>query len=158
MRAEGSPGRETRFALLAAALNIALTVPLLLALGPAGVPLASAAAWTLSSLWFFRSFHRTTGRPVGRLARELWKPFAAAAAGASFTFAALGMRPETSGRMGAGAEAGLRAALVLTLTAGALLLLRFIDEDDRALVRRVLAGMRPSAAGPRPRSLRAERT
>ena len=141
-RAENAPGRETRFSVLAAGVNTALTIPLLLVLGAVGVPVASSVAWVVASVFFFRHFHRASGRPLAPLCRAAWKPFVAAPLGAAAAWLVLGSAPVVSGRLSAATAAGSRAGLTLLIASVALAALRFFDADDRKAFRRLLARLR----------------
>jgi O-antigen/teichoic acid export membrane protein len=77
-RAEGRPGRETRYVLLSVILNLALTIPLLRLFGPLGVPIATALAVVLSTGYFFWSFHRSTRRQISPVIHAVWRPVTAA--------------------------------------------------------------------------------
>jgi len=119
-RAEGRPGRETWYALLTLALNLALVPFLLKFYGPLGGALSTAIAVTLSSAYFCIRFHRVTDRPISGLLRAI-RPGVAAAliAGVCGGLAGLYL-PEAAGRMGAGLAVFERGAIVL-LVAGAVL-------------------------------------
>jgi O-antigen/teichoic acid export membrane protein len=151
-RAEGVPGRETRYAVLAAALNVALTIPLLIALGAVGVPLATALAILTATAYFFWHFHRASRRPLAPLVRATWKPFAAAALASFPTWAVLAVLPDPTGRSSALLAVGARAGLVLVLATVALWALRFFDAADRGAANALLCRARllapaPSAGG-----------
>lgn len=147
-RAEGTPGRETRYAFVTAGLNAALTFPLLLALGAVGVPLATTIAYALGTAFFFWHFHRASSRPFLPLVRAIWKPIAAAALAAALTWAAKDLLPDPAGRSGAAVAVACRAGLATFLAAAALSALRFLDDDDRFLLRRLRAGIRRRAPVP----------
>lgn len=85
-RAQGMPGRETRFVTATVALNVVLTVALAITLGPIGVPVATAAATILGAMGFLARFHRATHRPVSMLVDALKAPAVVAlvAGGAGF--------------------------------------------------------------------------
>lgn len=156
-RAEGEPGRETRYALVAAGLNVALAVPLLLVLGPVGVPLATTVAYVLATAYFFWHFHRTSGRPLASLATAVWKPYAAAGTAVALVFAAAGLFPDPSGRLEATVAVASRVSLALALTTGALVVLRFFEAEDRALLARLLARVRVVLSPPVPAATQGER-
>lgn len=105
-RAEGTPGRETRFVVITAALNIILTVALAVVLGPIGVPVATSVATVLGAAGFLVSFHRVTGRPARLLFNALALPVAAGLAAAAAAFTVGSWVP-------AGASRGLAAVGVL---------------------------------------------
>lgn len=147
-RAEGKPGRETRYAMLAAALNVALTFPLLAVFGPKGVPLATGLACATATAYFFGHFHRSSGRPLAPLVRAAWKPFASGGLAVALTWSAFGLLPDGPGRLGAAAATGSRAATVIVLATAGLFCLRFFDDGDRVALGRVLARLRLAAPTP----------
>jgi O-antigen/teichoic acid export membrane protein len=147
-RAEGKPGRETRYAVLAAGLNGALTLPLLAAFGAKGVPLATGVASAIATAYFFWHFHRSSGRPLAPVVKLAWKPFAAAGLAVCLTWTAFGALPNGAGRLGAAAATGSRATAVLVFATLGLAGLRFFNGEDRALLRRALA--RIGAVAPAP--------
>lgn len=124
-RAEGMPGRETRFVTMTAGLNIVLTVALASVFGPIGVPVATAAAMILGTAGFLTAFHRSTKRPAAMLAQALRAPTAAALAAGGAAFAAGLLTPAgvdrahaalaiaARGLAGALAAAGVLAAAAL---------------------------------------------
>lgn len=125
-RAEGTPGRETRFVMITAALNIVLTVVLAVALGPIGVPVATSLAIVLGAASFLMSFHRATDRPGRLLLDALAAPAAAGLAAAAAAFAAGALVPVGANRELAAiaiATRGLAGLLAAGATAGALALL-----------------------------------
>ncbi|MET9115321.1 oligosaccharide flippase family protein [Streptomyces longwoodensis] len=61
VRAVGRPGHETRYSWCATVVNLALTVPLALALGVVGVVLATAVGVTVGSLYFVVLCRRSAG-------------------------------------------------------------------------------------------------
>lgn len=121
-RAEGKPGRETRYALLSNALNLGATLPLLKLLGPLGVPLATSVAVVLSTGYLVHYFHRHTERPVRPLLRVVWPPVATALGVGLAVWSVAGWLPEGPGRLGAAVAVVVRAALVLVGTVGLLTL------------------------------------
>ncbi|WP_432826446.1 lipopolysaccharide biosynthesis protein [Dactylosporangium sp. CA-092794] len=123
-RAEGRPGRETRYVVLSAVLNVALTAPLLWLAGPLGVSVATAVAVTASTAYFVGYFHRTTGRPFGAILRVTGRAVLAAAAAGALVAAVAGDLPDGPGRAGAAAAVGSRGALVLAIAAALLFLAR----------------------------------
>ena len=148
-RAEGKPGRETRFALVTAALNVVLTLPLLALLGPWGVPLSSALALTGGAAYFFVHFHRASGRPLHLLAQALtWPALAGGVAGLAGWLSAPYL-PGGPGRTGA-ATTLLCQGLLTVLVGGALLAaVRFFDATDWERLRAIVAVRRtPALIGP----------
>jgi O-antigen/teichoic acid export membrane protein len=135
-RAEGAPGRETRYAVLAAVLNAALTVPLLFVVGPLGVPISTAVAYVVATAYFFVHFHHASRRPLRPLAALLWKPFLAA--GLAFPLASLLGSPlgAPSGRLEAAVAVAERSGFALAVAVVLLAAFRFFDAGDRALVGR----------------------
>ncbi|WP_149827488.1 lipopolysaccharide biosynthesis protein [Streptomyces tailanensis] len=134
-RSEGRPGRETRYALLAAVLNLALTVPLLRWLGPVGVPLSTAVAASAATVYFFVHFHRDSRRPFMPLVRAVGVPALAAAVAVALTWAAVPVLPEGPGRPGAALAVASRSGTALVITVGALAALGFFDRADRDRLR-----------------------
>lgn len=146
-RAEGAPERETRYALLAAGLNVVLTVPLLLTLGPLGVPLSTSLAYVIATAYFFRHFHRASQRPLRPVLLAIGKPFAAAGLAAAGSWLLLGRGAVPPGRLAAAFAAAERGALVAVLSVTMLVALRFFDEEDRRAAARMLARLRPREPG-----------
>jgi O-antigen/teichoic acid export membrane protein len=138
-RAEGAPGRETRYALVAAALNIVLTLPMLRLLGAWGAPLSTTIAATVASGYFFVHFHRRSGRPFRPLTRALFPPTLAATVGIALTSAAAPLLPDGAGRGGAFLAVASRGGTALALTAAVLLVLRYFDTRDWHRLRAALA-------------------
>ncbi|MDJ0341180.1 oligosaccharide flippase family protein [Streptomyces sp. H10-C2] len=142
-RAEGSPGRETRSGVVAAVLNLLLTVPLLCLLGPRGVPLSTTLAAFGATGYFFAHFHYRSRRPVAPLLRALWPPaFAAAVAGALTWMVAFDL-PSASGRVGAALVVAFRGGLTVLITAAFLALLGFFDAGDRSRLSVITSQLRP---------------
>ncbi len=110
-RAEGLPGRETRFSLSTALLNIVLTIVLALFLGPIGVPIATAAATVVGATIFLVGFHRATGRPLSLLRNALGVPAAAALVAGSAAVATGWLLPDGGGRAHAAIEVGLKGSV-----------------------------------------------
>ncbi|GAA5027187.1 oligosaccharide flippase family protein [Actinopolymorpha pittospori] len=153
-RAEGAPGRETRYALVAAALNIVLTLPLLHLLGAWGAPLSTTIAASVASGYFFVHFHRRSGRSFRPLTRALFPPTLAAAVAVGLTSAAVPLLPDGTGRGDAFLAVASRSGMALVLTTAVLVALRYFDTHDLARLRAALAApadRRPvaPAAGPR---------
>lgn len=144
-RVQGRPGLETRYVLLSVAINLALTVPLLVLVGPLGVPLATSLGVVLATGYFLAHFHRATGRPIGVLLRILWPPAAAATLAALVTAASTELLPDGPGRLGAAAAGSVRAALVFTLTAVLLLLCGYLRADERSRLRALAIKTRRAA-------------
>jgi O-antigen/teichoic acid export membrane protein/glycosyltransferase involved in cell wall biosynthesis len=119
-RAEGAPGRETRFVMTTAALNVVLTLALAVAVGPIGVAVATSLATVLGAVGFLASFHRATGRP-GRLLREaLGAPVAAGFAAVGGAFAAGLLVPVGADRQHAALAVAVRGLAGLAAAAAAL--------------------------------------
>ncbi|MHB8531653.1 MAG: oligosaccharide flippase family protein [Solirubrobacteraceae bacterium] len=116
-RAEGVPGRETRFVAGTAALNVVLTIVLAATLGPIGVPVATAAATILGTAGFLVSFHRLTQRPAAMLLRALGWPLAAALGTGGGAFLAGLLAPGGVDRLHAAAAIALRLAGALAAVA-----------------------------------------
>ncbi|MER7167435.1 lipopolysaccharide biosynthesis protein [Micromonospora sp. NPDC000207] len=136
-RVENRPGLETRYVVLSVAINLALTVPLLVLLGPLGVPLATSLGVALATGYFLTHFHRATARPVGPMLRVLWPPAAAATVAGLATAALTGLLPDGPGRAGALSALTSRAAVVLALAAALLLLCGYLRADERTRLRSV---------------------
>ncbi|WP_428963030.1 lipopolysaccharide biosynthesis protein [Micromonospora fluostatini] len=146
-RVEGRPGLETRYVLLSVLLNLALTVPLLVLVGPLGVPLATALGIVLATGYFVVHFHRATARPLRPTLRTLWPPVAAATGAGLATAALAGLLPDGPGRLGAGLAVAARATLTLALTAVPLTLCGYLRADERTRLRS-LAGAARAAVVP----------
>ncbi|MGP3924093.1 lipopolysaccharide biosynthesis protein [Streptomyces sp. 8N616] len=138
-RAEGRPGRETCYALLAAGLNILMTIPLIGLLGPVGAPVSTALAATAATVYFFVHFHRDSGRPFVPLLQALWPPAAAAVTAAGLTWAVAPALPDGAGRLGAALAVVSRTGTSLVIVIGALVALGFFTRADRDRLRTVLA-------------------
>lgn len=149
-RAEGAPERETRYALLGAGLNVVLTVPLLLVLGPLGVPFSTTLAYVIATAYFFRHFHRASKRPLRPVLLAIWKPFAAAGFAAVVSWLSLGRGALPPGRLAAAFAVAGRGGLVAALSLAMLAVMRFFDQDDRDAAARVLARLRPKELAPAP--------
>ncbi|MEU4134440.1 lipopolysaccharide biosynthesis protein [Streptomyces wuyuanensis] len=147
-RAEGQPGCETRSGVAAAVLNLLLSFPLLQALGPSGVPLATTVAASGATGYFFRRFHRRSGRRFGPLLQALWPPAAAACiAGVLVSTLASGL-PDASGRLGAAAAVAGRSSLTLLVMAGILAGLGFFGGGHRAWPSVITRWLRSRQRGP----------
>ncbi|MFI6762314.1 lipopolysaccharide biosynthesis protein [Micromonospora sp. NPDC050417] len=119
-RAEGRPGRETRYVLLSVVLNLALTAPMLILLGPLGVPAATALAVVISTLYFFWYFHQRTNRPIRPVLRSNWWPVVASTVAGSVGAAAAPYLPDGPDRAGAALAVTCRVGCTL-LVVGVLL-------------------------------------
>jgi O-antigen/teichoic acid export membrane protein len=146
-RAEGHPGRETRAMVLTAALNVVVSAPLLVALGPEGVPAGTALATVVGTGYFLWRFHRDSGRPLRPLAAAVWRPLVAGVAATAAVVAVAGHLPDGDGRLDAAAAVAARGALCLALGAGLLVALHALDvrRPVRALRRLALGSGAPSA-------------
>jgi O-antigen/teichoic acid export membrane protein len=131
-RAQGRPGTETRYAVLAAALNIVLTIPLLRLLGPWGVPLSTTVSASVSTVYFFVHFHRSSRRPLAPLVRALWRPAVAGVVAASVTWLAAAGLPDGVGRADAAYAVVCRSGLVVLIAALVLAALGFPTAAERA--------------------------
>ncbi|MEV5508441.1 lipopolysaccharide biosynthesis protein [Streptomyces orinoci] len=129
-RSEGRPGRETRYALVAACLNIILTLPLLKLCGPTGVPLSTALAASAATGYFFVHFHRSSGRPMAPLVRIMLPPATAGLFAGTLTWAAAGHLPDGPGRLNAALAVASRSALALAIMTGVLVVLGFFERAD----------------------------
>ncbi len=146
-RAEGRPGRETRYALVAACLNIVLTIPLLKMCGPVGVPLSTTLAASAATGYFFVHFHRSSRRPMAPLGRAVLPPAAAACVAAGLTWLSAAHLPDGSGRYGAllcAASRGGMAALIVIATLAAA---GFFGRPDRARLLSLARGSLPRRGG-----------
>jgi O-antigen/teichoic acid export membrane protein len=151
-RAEGATGSEARFAVLGVVVHGALVLPLLLAFGAAGAPLATGIAWTVGTGYFLWLFHRASGRPFAPFVHVAWKPFTAAVVAVLLTSAALGVLPEAQDRLDAALQVASRTFVVVLVSLLALWTTRFFDASDGALVRRLLERLPlPSLVPLRPR-------
>jgi O-antigen/teichoic acid export membrane protein len=133
--AEGEPGRETRYAFVAATLNLLLTIPLLKLVGPLGVPMSTAIAAAVASIYFVTHFHRRSGRSGWVAIRTLVPPGVAAVLAMSVTFALTDSLPDGPGRAGAALAVGCRGGLAAFVALAVLAALRYIDRDDLARLR-----------------------
>ncbi|MGW5362432.1 lipopolysaccharide biosynthesis protein [Actinopolymorpha pittospori] len=140
-RAEGRPGCETRYALVAATLNVILTVPFLKVLGPWGVPFSSAVSASIASCYFLASFLRGSGRPLAPLTRLLLPPGLAAVVAVVVPLLVADVLPDGAGRGGAALAVLSRGGLAVLLSLGVLTLLRYFDATDRERLRRILASL-----------------
>lgn len=148
-RAEGRPGRETRFALVTAALNLALTLPLLMLLGPWGVPLSSALALLGGAAYFLVHFHHDSGRPLRALGQALaWPVLAGATAGLAGWLATPHL-PGGPGRAGAATTLLCQGLLTVLMGVAVLAAVRFFDATDRDRLLAIVAARRtPALIGP----------
>jgi len=137
-RAEGAPGRETRYVFATATLNLALTVPLVLVLGSVGVPLATSVAMGAGTAYFLWSFHRGSGRALRPVAGVVWKPLVAAVLACAVTLAAAHLLPDGPDRTDAAAAVAARVVLALALALGVLTVTRFFRRQDVLLLRRLV--------------------
>lgn len=137
-RVEGKPGRETVYALLSLALNLALTWPLLYWLGPPGVPLATAIGVTASTIYFIVTYHRVTDRPLRPLLTVIWPSALASTVGVGAGLLAMQQLPSDGSRLDAG-MAVLGGSAVILLTAGLVLFATgFMSANDRMQIKRHL--------------------
>jgi O-antigen/teichoic acid export membrane protein len=79
VRAIGLPGYETRYSWLATAVNLTLTVPLVLLFGVMGVVLATAIGIVAGSVYFVVLCRRLAGLRERRLPARWWPATLAAA-------------------------------------------------------------------------------
>jgi O-antigen/teichoic acid export membrane protein len=142
-RAQGRPGTETRYALLAAALNIVLTIPLLRLLGPWGVPLSTTVSASVSTVYFFAHFHRSSRRALAPLVRALWPPALAGVVAATATWLAEAGLPDGAGRANAAWAVVSRSGLVVVVAATILAALGFFTAAERASLRAMAAHLLP---------------
>ncbi|GAA5198575.1 oligosaccharide flippase family protein [Rugosimonospora acidiphila] len=152
-RAEGRPGRETRYVLLSVAINFALTYPLARLVGPLGVPLATAIGVVASTGYFMLHFHRTSGRPIPPLVRVVWPPVMVAAIAGTVGAVAARFLPDGPDRWGAAAAVLCRGGLILAVAGALLVASGCVGRGDwrrlRGLVRRVApAAAQPTVASP----------
>ncbi len=141
-RAEGRPGRETRYALSLGVLQVGLCFSLFHFLGPWGVPLATLLAMLVATTYFLARFHRSSGRPLMPLMHALWPPVTAAAGAALAAVLLLGWVAGTGGRVDAAVAAGARMALVVVVATVTLLLIGYFDAVDRSRLREVVTSLR----------------
>ncbi|MFY1698045.1 MULTISPECIES: lipopolysaccharide biosynthesis protein [unclassified Solwaraspora] len=123
-RAEGRPGRETRYILLSIVLNAVLTVPLLWLYGPIGVSAATSLAIATASAYYLWHFHRATRRPVTPVMRILVTAAAVGTVAAAVTSVAAGHLPDGAGRMDAAWAVCCRTGVVLLVSAAVLVVFR----------------------------------
>jgi O-antigen/teichoic acid export membrane protein len=154
VRAEGHPGRETRYALISLVLNIAFTVPLLLIAGRVGAIAGSAIGIFAASGYFFWYFHHVSKRPLEPLLRILWRPWVAATLAALTGLAAAMPFSTPTGRLDAVIPLLASAGAALVTYLAVLTALHFWEPADRAFVSR-LAGRVGRAGGSLPRSAEA---
>ncbi|MGI8622256.1 MAG: oligosaccharide flippase family protein [Solirubrobacteraceae bacterium] len=136
-RAEGAPGRETRYVFATAMLNLALTAPLILTLGSVGVPTATSVATGVGTGYFLWSFHRGSGRPLRPVVHVIWKPLVAAAVACAVILSVAHLLPDGPGRINATAAVATRVGLALALSLTMLTATRFFRREDRLLLRRL---------------------
>lgn len=134
VRAEGHPGRETRYALLSLVLNVAFTIPLLLVAGPVGAVAGSAIAIFAASGYFFWYFHRSSDRPVRLLLRILWRPWLAAGVAALAGIVVAMPLDAPTNRLNAAIPLVTSVGAALATYLAALTVLRFWEPADRASV------------------------
>jgi len=148
-RAEGRPGRETRFALVTAGLNLVLTLPLLALLGPWGVPLSSALALAGGGAYFFVHFHRDSGRPLRLLAPALTWPAVVGVAAGLAGWLTTPYLPGGPGRVGAATTLLCQGLLTVLVGIALLTAVGFFDATDRERLRAIVAVRRtPALVGP----------
>ncbi|WP_309112524.1 oligosaccharide flippase family protein [Saccharothrix sp.] len=145
-RAEGCPGRETRSTVLAAVLNVALTIPLMLLMGPMGVPLATTLALSLVTAYFVLHFHRSSRRPIAPVVRVFWPPVVAAVVAGGVTWLLRSDLPDGPGRAAAGAAVACRCGLTLSVAAVVLAALGFFRFPGRTRLPTTASGPTPRAA------------
>ncbi|GAA1880498.1 lipopolysaccharide biosynthesis protein [Streptantibioticus ferralitis] len=148
-RSEGRPGRETRYALVAACLNVLLTIPLLRLCGPAGVPLSTTLAASAATGYFFVHFHRSSRRPIAPLGRIVMPPAAASLIAGALTWMTAKHLPDGSGRVDAAIAVASRSGMAVVIVIGTLAALGFFDRTDWARLRTLVCGLVPirSTAG-----------
>jgi O-antigen/teichoic acid export membrane protein len=142
-RAEGRPGCETLSTVLAAVLNLLLTVPLLRLLGPWGVPLATTLAAFGGTLYFFARFHSRSRRPVAPLLRALWPPVFAAVTAGTLAWLVTFQLADGTDRVDAAVAVACRGGLTVLVAATLLALLGFFGASDLTRLRMALAGLTP---------------
>jgi O-antigen/teichoic acid export membrane protein len=140
--AEGEPGRETRYAFVAAGLHLLLTVPLLKLVGPCGVPLSTAVAAAVASIYFVVHLHRRSGRSGWLAVRIFVPPCVAALVAICLTFALTDSLPDGPGRAGAALAVGCRGGLAAFVVLAVLAVARYVDATDLARLRTVLGSQR----------------
>ncbi|GDY33553.1 lipopolysaccharide biosynthesis protein [Gandjariella thermophila] len=131
-RAEGFPGRETRCTVLAAVLNLALTIPLMRAFGPIGVPLATTVVVSLITIYFFAHFHRDSHRQLRPLIHTLCPPLLAGAAAVAITWFVAARLPDGPGRGAAALAVVFRGGLAVLLVAVGLKVIGLCRNISRA--------------------------
>lgn len=151
VRVEGRPGLETTYSVLSVLLNLALTIPLLHLLGPAGVPTATALAVLLSTAYFLVHFQRRTGRAIAPLLRVGWPPVAVAVGAGLVGALAAPYLPDGPGRLDAALAVLTRGGLTLLVATVLLAAVGAVGVGDRArlrtLLRRVDPPVTPSQVG-----------
>lgn len=138
-RAEGAPGRETRYVFATAMLNLALTAPLILALGSVGVPVATSLAMGIGTTYFLWSFHRGSGRALWPVVHVVWKPLLAAVFACAVVLSIAHLLPDGPGRIDAAAAVAARVGLAVALSLSVLTVTRFFRREDRLLLRRLVS-------------------
>ncbi|MFY1635535.1 lipopolysaccharide biosynthesis protein [Solwaraspora sp. WMMB335] len=141
-RAEGRPGRETRYILLSVLLNVALTGPLLWLFGPLGVPVATAVAIVTASGYFLWYFHRCTRRPVAPVLRTIVRAGASSLVAAVVGGVTAPHLPDGDGRAGAALATCCQAGVTLLVAVALLIAVRLVGAR--------LGAVRPGSAASRP--------
>jgi O-antigen/teichoic acid export membrane protein len=123
LRALGRPSLEARFGAVLIACNVALTIALGIAFGADGVVTATAIAYLLATVWFFRRFHGVVARDAGRLpARLLIRAIGAALVAGGFVLgwglAMLALLPGAAALAGVALGLALAALAYLVLATG----------------------------------------
>jgi O-antigen/teichoic acid export membrane protein len=131
-RVEGRPGRETSYALLSAGLNVMLTWPLLMLLGPRGVPLATAVGVVVGTGWFLLHYSRSTGQPLAAMVDVLARPLVAATAAGVAGWWVGQHLPDGSGRLAGALTAAAQGSVVLLVASVALVAFGAVTVDDRS--------------------------
>lgn len=131
-------GLDMKFGLLMAALNLFLSVYLVIKIGFIGVVLGTAVSLTVASVFYIRIFSRYFGYSMGDFARLLWIPLCACVApflgvlAFNHLYGGLIMRSGRLFKLGAVGAAGI---FFMSVYAVCVILSGYLDEYEKGLIR-----------------------
>ena len=131
-------GLDMKFGLLMAALNLFLSVYLVIKIGFIGVVLGTAVSLTVASVFYIRIFSRYFGYSVGDFARLLRIPLCACVAPFLGVLAFNHLYGEVimrSGRMVKLGAAGAAGIFFMSVYAVCVILSGYLDEYEKGIVR-----------------------